>query len=164
MLRAVFSRIFESRCIQEWIWAWGGRSREDKVEWSRVQSSSRYERQKEWILALEKTIQRKSARPVKFVVGKDKWPQRYFLQHHPEFLGKTLLSTSKVKRGNCSVGRFSRLVKGEVFSLRGSFHDWVRGGNTKLAVIHRQWMDEALLVAGEIIRKESHRKRNEAAG
>jgi len=29
MLRAVFSRIFESRCIQEWIWAWGGRSRED---------------------------------------------------------------------------------------------------------------------------------------
>lgn len=100
-----------------------GEAGKTMVEWSRVQSSSRYERQKEWILALEKTIQRKSARPVKFVVGKDKWPQRYFLQHHPEFLGKTLLSTSKVKRGNCSVGRFSRLVKGEVFSLRGSFHD-----------------------------------------
>lgn len=29
MLRAVFSRIFESRCIQQWIWTWGGRSWED---------------------------------------------------------------------------------------------------------------------------------------
>lgn len=67
-------------------------------------------------MALEKTIQRKSARLVKFVAGgKKKALKDFFLQCHPEFLGKTLLSTSKVKRGSCLVGRSSRLVTGEVF-------------------------------------------------
>lgn len=80
------------------------------------------------------------------------------IQCHPELLGENYCQQVEWREEVVWLEDLQTcLVRGAF--LRGSFHDWVGGRKTKLAVICRQWMDVALLVMGEIIRKGNYRKR-----